>query len=266
MIAIVVLTHNRVHLLRQCVENVLGRTSDRTSEIVIWNNGSTDGTQSYLEELDDPRIQAVHHPRNTGQNAYAEAFRLTTAPFMIELDDDMIDAPSDWDKSLLEAYERLPNVGFLAARLVDNPHDQTSQAMYRDRPHLYYTKEINGVSLLVGGPVGGTCAMTARELHNRVGGFRQHSKRVFWLEDEAYIRDIEKLGYEAAYLRDLEMLHAGGTHYAAESEAKSQFWSDYARRQQRKTAVKRFLLRLPFVRRLNARFGWFQPPDTRGRS
>ena len=37
-IAVVVLTHNRAELLRQCVENVLQRTSGRDQEIVIWDN------------------------------------------------------------------------------------------------------------------------------------------------------------------------------------------------------------------------------------
>ena len=48
MISIVVLTHDRVDLLRKCVENVLARTSDATREIVIWNNASTDGTAEFL--------------------------------------------------------------------------------------------------------------------------------------------------------------------------------------------------------------------------
>lgn len=109
MISIVVLTHNRLDLLRKCVENVLARTSEVTREIVIWNNGSTDGTADYLARLDDPRIQVVNHSRNIGQNAYAEAFALTAQPYMIELDDDVIDAPADWDASLLDAFRRLPD-------------------------------------------------------------------------------------------------------------------------------------------------------------
>ena len=52
-IAVVVLTHNRVQLLEKCVENVLSRTSDSTTEIVIWNNASTDETRQYLDSLDD---------------------------------------------------------------------------------------------------------------------------------------------------------------------------------------------------------------------
>ena len=76
-IAVVVLTNNRVHLLQQCVENVLARTSDATCEIVIWNNGSTDGTREYLESLDDPRINVVQSEKNIGQNGYARGFALT---------------------------------------------------------------------------------------------------------------------------------------------------------------------------------------------
>ena len=77
-IAVVVLTHNRVHLLQKCVENVLLRTSDATREIVIWDNASPDATAEYLRSLDDPRIRVVISEKNVGQNGYARAFRLTT--------------------------------------------------------------------------------------------------------------------------------------------------------------------------------------------
>ena len=261
MIAIVVLTHERVHLLRQCVENVLGRTSDLTTEIVIWNNGSTDGTRAFLDGLADPRIRLVHHPENIGQNAYAEACRLTSAPYIVELDDDMIDAPPAWDRALLEAYERLPRIGFLAANLVDNPHDQAARIMHHERAHEYTTVEENGVTLLRG-PVGGGCAITARELLDKVGGFRQNHGHVFWLEDAAYIEDIGKLGYEAAYLRDVKLLHAGGGHYGPEPQAKHAYWRAYWLREIRKNRVKRALLRIPFVRPLNDRHGWFTITET----
>ena len=48
MISLVVLTSDRVHLLRKCVDNVLMRTSDATRDIIIWDNASTDGTAEYL--------------------------------------------------------------------------------------------------------------------------------------------------------------------------------------------------------------------------
>ena len=259
-IAIVVLTYNRVHLLRQCVENVLLRTSDLTTEIVIWNNASTDGTQTYLDALDDERLEIVHHDRNIGQSAYARAFRLTAAPYMIEVDDDIIDAPQGWDATLLDAYRRLPDIGFLAANLVDNPFDTTAQVMYHRNAHLYRHEEVDGIKLKFG-PTGGGCSMTSRDLHDRVGGFRENRKQVFWLEDAAYIADIEKLGYRACYLDGLRVLHAGGPHYAATPPEKRQYWREYWRRVERRQAIKRVLLRVPFVSRLNARYGWFVPPE-----
>ncbi len=100
--------------------------------------------------------------------------------------------------------------------------------------------------------------MTSRELNERVGGFRQNAKEIFWLEDEAYIADIAKLGYGAAYLQDLKLLHAGGSFYAAESVEKDDYWRRYWLRELRKNAVKRLLLRLPFVRTLNDRYRWFR--------
>jgi GT2 family glycosyltransferase len=259
-IAVAVLTHNRLHLLRLCVANVLARTSGETTEIVVWNNASTDGTREYLDSLTDPRLRVVHHPKNIGQNGYAEAFRLVDADFFAEVDDDVIEAPYGWDARLRDAYEQLPEIGFLAADLVDDPHDQAAEVRYRVRPHEYVPVEINGVRLLEG-PTGGGCAITSRELNERVGGFRQDPKRVFWLEDEAYIGDIKKLGYRAAVLRDLKVHHAGGPYYAKSTAEKDAYWANEQRVEERKNKVKRALLRVPFVRPLNERYGWFVAPS-----
>jgi GT2 family glycosyltransferase len=127
------------------------------------------------------------------------------------------------------------------------------------RPHEYTTVVENGITLMKG-PVGGGCAMTSRELHDRVGGFKQDKKHVFWLEDAAYIADIEKLGFEAAFLKDLEVHHAGGPYYTPFGAEKQRFWDDFFATQRRKDTVKTALLRVPFVRQLNARRGWFTPP------
>jgi GT2 family glycosyltransferase len=263
-IAVVVLTYNRVHLLQKCVDNVLLRTSAATREIVTWDNASTDATAAYLDSLTDPRIRVVHHHENIGQNAYALAFQLTSADYLVELDDDIVDAPEEWDAALLAAFRKLPRIGFLAANLVDDPHDPTADVMYRRNAAAYSIVEEDGIRLKLG-PTGGGCSLTSRELHDRVGGFRQSKDYVFWLEDEAYIKDIMKLGFSAAYLDDLKVHHAGGPYYSEVTPEKEKYWRDYRRRIERKTRVKRILLALPFVRRLNNRFRWFEAPPLKRR-
>ena len=259
-IAIAVLTHNRVHLLKQCVENVLLRTSPATTEIVIWNNASEDETAAYLDSLDDPRIRVVHSEKNVGQNGYARSFRRTSAPYLVELDDDVVDAPANWDATMLYAFQRLPRIGFLAADLEDDPFDLASRYRHHVRPHEYTLDEENGVRLLRG-PAGGGCAMTSRELSERVGGFRERKNEVFWLEDEAYIGHIGRLGFGSAVLADLRVHHTGGPHYTVASKEKAAYWRRYKRRRARRAAVKRVLYRIPFVPRLNARYGWFVAPS-----
>jgi len=258
-IAIVVLTHNRVHLLQKCVENVLLRTSEATREIVIWDNASPDATAEYLHSLDDPRIRFIISEKNIGQNAYASAFGLTTAPYLIELDDDVVEAPANWDATLLDAFLRLPKVGFLAADLEDDPNDEASRVRHHERPHEYKLIEENGVRLLTG-PAGGGCAITSRELNQRVGGFRQDKKQVFWLEDHAYIQDIERLGYLPAVLADLRVHHTGGPYYTVSTKEKEAYWAAYRKRRRRRLAIKKLVFRVPFFPRLNGRFGWFVPP------
>jgi GT2 family glycosyltransferase len=257
-IAVVVLTHNRLELLRQCVENVLGRTSAETREIVIWDNASTDGTRAFLDSLSDPRIRAVHHARNIGQNAYAQAFATTDSEFMVELDDDVIDAPQDWDLTLRNAFRRLPEIGFLAADLAENPDDRASYDRYHR--HRFRAYEVDGIRLLEG-PTGGWCAITSRELYDRVGGMPHDPRKTYFLEDAEYIRRIARLGFRRAILDDLHVVHAGGSLSETAAGEKAEFYTKALRRQARRDAVKRFLLVLPFVSRLNRRFRWFEPPD-----
>jgi GT2 family glycosyltransferase len=261
MIAVIVLTHEREHLLRLCVERVLARTSDQTTEIVIWNNGSSDGTRELLDAIIDPRVRVVHHPENIGMNAYHEAVALTKAPYVIDLDDDMIEAPPEWDRTLLDAFQRLPDIGFLAANLADNPHDVAARVMYDERPHEYSIEIIDGLRLKRG-PVGGGCALTSRELLQRAGGFRQRKGEVFWLEDAAFIKDLERFGLGAAYLDDLQLTHAGGDYYSKLNAAKHEYWHAYWMKEVRKNRVKRALLRVPMVARLNARHQWFRISET----
>jgi GT2 family glycosyltransferase len=260
-ISVVVLTYNRVHLLGQCYENVLCRTSPDVTEIIIWDNASTDGTRTYLETLDDPRITVVFHDENIGQNAYREAYRRAHGDYFVDLDDDVIEAPLHWDRRLLEAFVRLPEIGLLSANLENNPHDVTAQIMYGENAALYRVETVNGVRLKRGGPVGGGCAITSRRVYESVGGFKKHRKLAFFHEDAAYNRSIRKRGLDAAYLEDLCVLHAGGPHYSPIVEEKRAFFADQERQRARKDFVKKILLAFPVVPRLNRRFNWFQPPE-----
>src|SRR4051794_11941790 len=204
-IAIVVPAHNRLHLLRECVTNVLAVTSAETTEILIWDNASTDGTAEFVDGLTDPRIRVVHHAENIGLNAFARAYPMTSAKYLVCLDEDVVEAPPEWDRRLRDAYERVPEVGYLATNLVPDMRDTAARRMYGsgDNAHQYSFEEVNGIRLKVG-PVGGWCAITSRELYESVGGLPQ-KKQVYWLHDHEYIKRITKVGYSSAILEDVSV-------------------------------------------------------------
>jgi O-antigen biosynthesis protein len=262
MIAVIVLTHDRVHLLRRCVEHVLLRTSPATREIVIWDNASQDETRAYLSSMQDPRLTVVHHEENIGTNAYARAAAMTSAPFIVEVDDDVVEAPQHWDKTMLDAFLKIPKIGYLVADLKEDPNDSAYRYLQyvKEQRNVFTPKEIDGVRILEG-PTGSGCAMTSREVYDRVGGFRQHSKLVFWHEAAAYVKDVRKLGYRTAYLRDLKVWHAGSPYYSRPSQAKLAFHEHRSEVNARKDFVKRIVLAMPFASSLNERFRWFDPPD-----
>ncbi len=262
MIAVIVLTYNRAHLLERCVEDVLLRTSDATREIIIWNNASEDETKEYLESIESPKIRVVHHDANIGTNAYARAVELTSSPYIVGVDDDVIEAPHGWDNTLLQAFLKIPNIGYLVADLKEDPKDSAYQYLkYAKEVRKVYTRrDVNGVTILEG-PTGSGCAMTSREIYKRVGGFGQHKKLVFWHEDAAYVRSVLKHGYRTAILEELQVWHAGSPYYSEWTPAKAEFHEHHRRIHAGKDLVKKILLRIPFVASLNERHKWFGLPD-----
>lgn len=259
-ISIVVVTLDRLHLLRQCVENVLLRTT-RATEFIIWDNGSSDGTPEYLQSLADSRFRILLNGENVGLNAYARAFRHATGDYFVEVDDDVIDAPQGWDDAMLHAFRTVPRMGFLASNIVDDGKSTASEIFFRKESHRFVKRQpIQGVSL-IDGPVGGYCTMTSREVYEEAGGFPEHDE-LFFREDGEYCAAVRRLGYDAAILADLRVLHASGPAYSippGAAAAKERFYARRDQRRRRRTAIKKLLERIPGVSRLNRRMGLWMP-------
>ena len=158
------------------MENVLLRTPAATREIVIWDNGVHRRDAEYLASLDDPRIRVIRSETNVGQNGYARAFRETTLAYMVELDDDVVErARRAGTRCCATPSSALPDDRLPRRRPRGRPHDEASHCRHHIRAHEYTLVEENGVRLLRG-PAGGGCAMTSRELNERVGGFRENDE------------------------------------------------------------------------------------------
>lgn len=67
MISTVVVTYNKLSLLRECLNAILNQTC-LPDTIIVVNNNSTDGTKEYLDELskENSKISPIHLSENIG--------------------------------------------------------------------------------------------------------------------------------------------------------------------------------------------------------
>jgi dTDP-4-dehydrorhamnose reductase len=108
-ISALVLTYNRKEVLARCLKALLAQV-EPPDEVVVLDNGSTDGTCEYLQEaglLDDVRVVLFRLPENKGPAGGVDAlFRLGKergSDWVWFLDDDII-ADGDTLKELKSAF------------------------------------------------------------------------------------------------------------------------------------------------------------------
>jgi len=83
-------TKDRLALLRAAIDSVLAQTH-RTLELIVVNDGSSDGTRAYLDELAarNPIVRAIHHDKPQGApRSRNEAIRAARGEWVTGLDDD----------------------------------------------------------------------------------------------------------------------------------------------------------------------------------
>ncbi len=119
-VSIALPTHDRVAFLTQAVASVVRQTYTHW-DLIIVDDGSADGTSSYLAGLDDPRIRAIERP-HTGNIASLrnEAIQMATGDFIAFLDSD----DEWWPRKLelqVDALGRHPECGwsYCGCQLID---------------------------------------------------------------------------------------------------------------------------------------------------
>jgi len=68
LVSVIIPTYNRLHTLDRAIKSVLRQTYDYL-EIIVIDDGSTDGTDSYIKNINDDRIIYLRHENNRGVSA-----------------------------------------------------------------------------------------------------------------------------------------------------------------------------------------------------
>lgn len=87
-VSVCIPTYNRQDFLAIALDSVLAQTYP-DFEVIVCDDGSTDGTPERMATYSDPRIRYIRHAQNIGKsNNMISGFQAATGEFFIKFDDD----------------------------------------------------------------------------------------------------------------------------------------------------------------------------------
>jgi len=92
LISVIMPTYNQLEYIRAAVDSVLGQTW-KNLELIVVDDGSTDGTGPWLDRLDDPRVRVEHQENQGASAAMNRGFALARGEYLTWLASDNVFRP-----------------------------------------------------------------------------------------------------------------------------------------------------------------------------
>jgi N-acetylglucosaminyl-diphospho-decaprenol L-rhamnosyltransferase len=224
-LSIIILTMNESEKLKTCLESLQKDKAILSSEIVVIDNASNDGTIRMLES-DYPEIKIIRNSKNRGVGpARNQGLKIAKGEYILMLDNDTEVMNSSISK-MLSFMQRHEDVGLLGAKLI-NP-DGSLQLSCRRFPIVFqpiasrvtvlqksvYFKKFLGYHLMKdfdhSSPrevdyVIGACQLIRREAFEHVGFY---DERIFFgPEDCDYALRMWQNGWKVIYFPEATIMH-----------------------------------------------------------
>jgi glycosyltransferase involved in cell wall biosynthesis len=123
VISVVVPTYNRKHELAGCLRTLEDQSYAGRFEVLVIDDGSTDGTARFLDEhrSDFPRV-AVHRKRHSGRASTRNAGIKVARGEVVAFIDDDCRADGEWLRVITGAFQADPGLAGLEGRTVTDQH------------------------------------------------------------------------------------------------------------------------------------------------
>jgi len=197
-------------MLKKCLEEVKQKLSSHEGvEILVVDNGSTDNSVQVARAAGVTQVYAAQV--NAGLEIYRNAFDLCQGELIIEVDDDVIELPENFDQVFLDYFEAYPDYGFLGMNVVQD--ERTNGA----KPGLEnYTEDCREEKVIERGPVVGCCAAIRRTIFDSINRFEGVTLSMSYGEDRVLCSRVISVGLGVGIIRDAKCLHASGPYFSRE--------------------------------------------------
>lgn len=116
LVSVIVVNWNGLAYLPECLDSLAAQTY-RALDIIVVDNGSTDGSVEYLRSQAAGRLELIESPTNLGfAGGNNLGIRAAKGAYVALLNNDAVAAPS-WVEALVGAAESDPVVGMCASRI-----------------------------------------------------------------------------------------------------------------------------------------------------
>lgn len=213
-ISFVMLTWNRKEFVKMNLESFYKNVSKKYSyEFIIMDNGSDDGTVDVLKEYSakDPCMKIIYNKTNEGLQAYKKLFKAAKGKYIIELDDDVIEYPENFDFVMVDYLTSFKKVGILALDVVQNEYTTGAKP-----PESNYSDCVLGNKTVQLGPCGGWCCIFKRIDYHLVRFFFERKQLNMALGEDGLLNYYMQrvLRKKCGIIKNIKCLHASGPFYS----------------------------------------------------
>ncbi len=219
-VTIIIPVLNKLEYTRKCLAAIRENTPDIAWEIIVVDNGSTDGSGGYLKEqaAKDSRLKVLTNKRNAGfSRANNQALAKARGEYVLFLNNDTEPA-AHWLEAMLAIVRNDRTVGAVGAKLLypDGTIQHAGVAIVDDRKH---GDPLLAQHILAGRPkdfpqanimvefqaVTAACLLMPAELARELKGFDEGYYNGY--EDVDLCFRIREKGYKVVYQPHAELIH-----------------------------------------------------------
>ncbi len=222
LVSVILPTHNRLVFLREAIASVL-QQDYANLELIIIDDGSTDGTQTAMFSFHHPRVH-YHALRNRGPAGARNAgLRLARGSLVAFLDSDDL-----WEEHKISLqvrqFQQQPQLGMLATnfKYVDSGKHAVSDPA---KPYGYQIKDFIGDILDIEFPMATSTMMVRRAVFDKVGMFDETLR----ISEDLDLWIRIGLTFPVAYLDQVLVSIRLHDEHLMRSTPRHQVWMDSAR-------------------------------------
>jgi GT2 family glycosyltransferase/Tfp pilus assembly protein PilF len=221
--SLIILCCNEVEVSRLCLESVLTHTR-APYELILVDNGSTDGTPALLDEMKKrsgpARVMVIRNETNVGFPAGCnQGLREAHGEYVVLLNNDTVVTPGWLDGLVRWAAHEWPTVGLVgpmtnyasSPQVVEPGYSENLgglNAFAAQRCQQFRSKALEVPRLT------GFCLLVRRAVLDRIGGFDEQFGVGFFDDDDLCIR-ARRAGFRLLVAQDVFIHHFGSRTFKA---------------------------------------------------